>query len=77
MNVLNGNITWTTDETKQENWSGVPVNGKEIVGEAKGETADMPIIFTGAGKIEIQVETFKAGVIDEYIRTLRIELIIK
>lgn len=77
INKIDGNVTWATDKTKQTNWFGVPTNGNEIKGMAVGTNADMPIIFTGTGKIEVQVETFKIGVVDEYLETKKILLTIK
>lgn len=77
MNKIDGDVTWATEETKQTNWFGVPNNGNEIKGMAVGKNADMPITFTGTGKIEIQVETFKMGVVDEYLETKKIVLTIK
>jgi hypothetical protein len=74
MNVMEGNITWASDESKQTNWFGLPQNGDEIEGRAVGEKADMSISFSGTGMIEVQVETFKIGVIDEYLGTSQIIL---
>lgn len=76
MNVMEGNVTWASDEPKQTNWFGLPQNGDEIEGRAVGEKADMSISFSGTGKIEVQVETFKIGVIDEYLGTSQIILLI-
>lgn len=77
MNVLEGNVTWSVDGSKQEIWFGNLNNGEEIRGQVKGGTADLPIKFTGTGKIEVQAETFEAALIDKYIGTKRIELSIK
>ncbi len=77
MNNMEGDVSWETDESKQINWFGVPTNGDEIKGVALGEKADMPITFSGTGKIEVQVETFKIGVVDEYLETRQIILDIK
>jgi len=74
---MDGDVTWETDESKQTNWFGVPTNGDEIKGDAIGAQADMPITFSGTGKIEIQLETFKVGVVHELLETKQILLTIK
>ena len=69
INVMEGNVTWVVDSSKQENWFGILNNGDEIRGQILGGMADMSIVFTGTGIIEVQVETFKADIVDEYLGT--------
>lgn len=76
MNKIDGDIAWQTQESEQINWTGIPADGIEIQGVAVGANADMPIVFSGSGKVELQIETFKIGVDEEYLGTKQIVLII-
>ena len=74
INILEGLISWTSDESKQTIWSGTPKDGEEIIAAAIAQKADLPISFSGAGKIEIQLEIYKVASPDEYMETKKIIL---
>ena len=77
INIMEGTMSWTVDESKQEGWYGIPSDGRRIKGLGVGVTADMPIVFSGTGKIEIQQDIYKIGYIDEYLGSEQIELSIR
>lgn len=69
--------SWMTDELKQENWFGTLLDGHEIVGQITGGIADMSVVFSGSGEIEIQLAIFKDDIVDEYIGDKTIFLTVK
>ncbi len=75
--ILEGDLSWVGDESEYGIWSGIPTEGDIIYAEATGETAYMPIKFTGSGRIELQLHTFRLEDIPVYLKTRTIQLFLQ
>lgn len=77
MNSSKNNASWSVNDEKIEKWTGSPVNGNEIVGRIKGDMHIMPIIFSGNGEVDIQIETFEIADREVYLGTQNVLLTLK
>lgn len=81
LETIEGDVTWEFNGSEQTSWEIGPVSIEQvlnnIIASLVGEKADMSIVFSGTGKVIIQVETIRLGVVDGYLGTKQIALTVE
>jgi len=66
INGADASVSWIVDNTKLVGWTNVMENYKQIYATLNGKQADQPIIFSGYGKVYLNLSVKKSNTQIEY-----------